>query len=672
MIRRGVVFSWACACALALVLSSCGPAEGEPPSAPGGSGAEGGSGGEPIGTGGTGGVGGEGGAGGTGGSGGGDRPVVYGFEPPGGTGRGFRLRVVGKNFARLASENSVLFAAREGAEVPTLQSVGLSADPEGGWFEVDVPWQAHSGPTRVLSRGVTLEGPYFTVTDDALPPSVTRVSPEVITQAEGEVRLTIEGKNFYVGRTVVYLGDAELEVDESASSSTTLAAIVPAAIANVPGTYQLRVETPPPGGGKSALVPISVVEALRLVGVRAVAPDRLIVQFNRAVARNPASDPDNFQIEGVPNAVWSASRRMSNPAEVELRLRAGLESGQTYVLVVSTKVVAQDGATLANTKMEFVAWKPELQLLGAFGGYDCGNDGFADPTGVVLAQGSVYVVEREGNQVQVVGLDGDLLGFFGHDGTAFGFHEEGEATGCGGGGPTPGLLAPVGGVGVTTSGEVFVADSGNGRILELQSEGARVVVEGLEAPTALLGVIAGRGLAVTHGPGTIATYDAATGALTWSYGGAPGSGRGQLDFRMDEGGVPALARMEGGFSDYILLVEPGNHRVSRFTAGSFEARGSIGRGAGDFFDDATGEAGTDPGSFTGPAGIAIDSDRGIFVVDSQGGASGGGRLQRFTSSGVFQWSVDLGYVPGGLAIDPSQRHLWISNRTEHKLMKYAY
>lgn len=671
MSRRIIRLSWVCA--LVLWLASCGTGPTEPPGGSGGSGAAGGSGGSAGGDGGSGGDGGEGGgAGGTGGSGGDDRPQVHGFEPPGGTGRGFRLRVVGKNFARLASDNLVLFSAREGAEVPTLQSVGLLAAEDGTWFEVDVPWQAHSGPTRIVSRGITLEGPRFTVTDDALPLVVSRYSPEVVTRTDRDVTLTIEGKNFYLGRTAVFLDELQLEVDESVSSPTTLVAKIPAAVANAEGTYMLRVETPPPGGGKWGPKPLVVVGPLRLLSVEATAADRLLLRFDRAVARRPASDPDNFGIEGVPNAVWGAQRRQGSPNEVVLSLRQGLAAGETYVLVVSTKVVAEDGAALENGRMEFVAWQPDLPLLGAFGGYDCGNDGFADPTGVVVASGHVYVVEKEGNQVQKLDLDGTFLGYFGHDGAAFGFFEEGEAAGCGDEDPPPGLNAPIGGVAVSIFGEVVVADSGHGRILVLGEDGARTLVEGLEAPVAVLGTIQGRGVAVTNGRGRLETYDVDTGAQTWSQGGTPGSGRGELDFGMDEGGVPALGRIGGGFSDYLLLVEPGNHRVSRYTATSFQARGSVGRGSSGFSSDASGEAGTEPGSFTGPAGIAVDGDRGFFVVDSASDTPGSGRLHYFNSFGSFVWSIELGYVPGGLAIDPARRHLWITNRTDHKLMKYGY
>src|SRR5690606_35107643 len=84
----------------------------------------------------------------------------------------------------------------------------------------------------------------------------------------------------------------------------------------------------------------------------------------------------------------------------------------------------------------------------------------------------------------------------------------------------------------------------------------------------------------------------------------------------EKGRVLLLAFMSGGFSNYYLFVEPGNHRVSRHRANNFHASGSIGQGARDFFDDASGEAGLEPGSFTGPTGVVVDDvDRTLFVID---------------------------------------------------------
>jgi DNA-binding beta-propeller fold protein YncE len=343
------------------------------------------------------------------------------------------------------------------------------------------------------------------------------------------------------------------------------------------------------------------------------------------------------------------------------------------VLVVSTRVVSQEGGALENTRMEFTSWSPDLPLLGEFGGFGCGADGFADPTGVTIAGNYLYVVEREGNQVQVVDRDGNLLGFYGHDGTAFGYHLVGSAAGCGENPPVDsGLARPIGGVVVTSAGAVLVGDSENGRVLALTEEGATTVVDELPVPTVVLGFVTGRGLAVTTGPGRFDIYDLTTQSSVASHGGAPGAGRGQFDFRMDEGGIPSLAFMRSAVSDYYLIVEPCNHRVSRYLAPEFQPRGSIGAGARDFIDDASGEPGLEPGSFTGPTGVVVDADRNLFVIDSASSGSAGGRIQRFSSFGTVVWSIDLDYVPGGIAIDTERRELWITNRTESKLMKYAY
>lgn len=515
------------------------------------------------------------------------------------------MRVLGRNLGRGGPHNVLLFANREGADVPTLEAVGVAASKDGTWFEAVVPMQAHSGPTRVIVDGprgkITVEGPHFTVTDAALAPTVSEYQPKAITKTDRDVDLTITGANFYVGRTAVYLDDTQLEVDESRSDPTTLVATIPSSLTGEVGPHQLRVETPPPGGGVSGPHALPVVEPLRMVSVTATSANRLRVTFDRPVARQPAMDSDNFRIEGISDAIRWSWWSSGNPSVVELDLRRPLEPATEYVLVVSTKVVSQEGGTLENTRMEFTSWYPDVPLHGEFGGFGCGAEGFADPTGITIAGNLLYVVEREGNQVQVVDLEGNLLGFYGHDGNAFGYHEQGTAAGCGDVDPvSDGLDRPTGGVVVTSNGTVLVGDTEKGRVL-------------------------------------------------------------------------SLAFMSGGFSNYYLFVEPGNHRVSRHRANNFQASGSIGQGARDFFDDASGEAGLEPGSFTGPTGVVVDDvDRTLFVIDSKSANSTGGRIQSFSSNGSVVWSIDLGYVPGGIAIDSEQRVLWITNRTEHKLMKYGY
>lgn len=671
---RRLLFAWFCAAFVALAACGSEP-EGDPEGTGGGS-ATGGSGGDAPGTGGTGGAGGTGGTGGTGGA--DDLPEVTGFDPPGGTGRGFRVRVLGRNLGRGGPQNVLLFANREGADVPTLEAVGVAASKDGTWFEAVVPMQAHSGPTRVIVDGprgkITVEGPHFTVTDAALAPTVSEYQPKAITKTDRDVDLTITGANFYVGRTAVYLDDTQLEVDESRSDPTTLVATIPSSLTGEVGPHQLRVETPPPGGGVSGPHALPVVEPLRMVSVTATSANRLRVTFDRPVARQPAMDSDNFRIEGISDAIRWSWWSSGNPSGVELDLRRPLEPATDYVLVVSTKVVSQEGGTLENTRMEFTSWYPDVPLHGEFGGFGCGAEGFADPTGITIAGNLLYVVEREGNQVQVVDLEGNLLGFYGHDGNAFGYHEQGTAAGCGDVDPvSDGLDRPTGGVVVTSNGTVLVGDTEKGRVLSLTAEGATTLVDGLPTPTVLLGFVTGQGLAVTTGPGSFDIFDLATQSSVASHGGEPGTKRGEFDFRMDEGGIPSLAFMSGGFSNYYLFVEPGNHRVSRHRANNFQASGSIGQGARDFFDDASGEAGLEPGSFTGPTGVVVDDvDRTLFVIDSESANSTGGRIQSFSSNGSVVWSIDLGYVPGGIAIDSEQRVLWITNRTEHKLMKYGY
>src|SRR5690606_30535781 len=127
-------------------------------------------------------------------------------------------------------------------------------------------------------------------------------------------------------------------------------------------------------------------------------------------------------------------------------------------------------------------------------------------TGIAIAGDRLYVVERGGNQVQALSLEGSFLGFFGDDGTSFGYHTTGEEPGCAGGTPGPDALSgPLGTPVVTSSGVVLVGDTENGRLLAFTDAGVDVVVDELPTPTVLMGLVdrglGNRGVAVTTGPG---------------------------------------------------------------------------------------------------------------------------------------------------------------------------
>lgn len=331
--------------ALAFVVGACGD---ETPSNP--SDGEGGSG-----------VGGSGGDVGTGGAGGEGGPVVTGFVPER-AGPGTRIRVEGANLSSSAPRNSVYFAATEGSTQPTLQSKGVAADPDGTWFQVDVPMNAKSGPTLVTvetEKGtVTVSGPDFVVTDDKLPPVVNSVNPSLITADSKDVRITITGTGFYPEVTKLHLnelGQAEEEhpIDWSASNMTRVVFTLPASMAERIAHYVAKLVTPPPGGGQSIPHSIQVVAPLNLIEAEAVAKRQIRATFDQPVSRVTRS---TFRILDVRNGVTNAvivHGSGGRQVDVILNEKRTWQAGETYTLQASASLTTSEGGEIRNREVTF-------------------------------------------------------------------------------------------------------------------------------------------------------------------------------------------------------------------------------------------------------------------------------------------------------------------------------
>lgn len=231
--------------------------------------------------------------------------------------------------------------------------------------------------------------------------------------------------------------------------------------------------------------------------------------------------------------------------------------------------------------------------------------------------------------------------------------------GFGGAGSDPGQLSRPGDVGFTASGQLWVADTGNGRLERFTRSGALAqVVGGFVSPT---------GLAV--GPDD-AVYVADAGAEkvvrlladgsvdpAFAQGTWPGvrdvavDPRGETAYVVDTGGRlqsvdpvsgAALAVIEQGLngptgvavdaSGAIAVVEQAANDVLVRTADGGRAR--------------FGAAGADTGSFNGPTGVAFDPYGLVVVADT-----GNGRLQRFTQTGSLVDAIGGLGAPVGVASD---------------------
>jgi DNA-binding beta-propeller fold protein YncE len=191
-----------------------------------------------------------------------------------------------------------------------------------------------------------------------------------------------------------------------------------------------------------------------------------------------------------------------------------------------------------------------------------GNGEFNDPRGLATdAQGNLYVADHGNNRIQKLFRNGAFLARFGRNG----------------GGGTRGLgngeFNNPRGVAVDRGGNIYVADKNNNRIQKLDA--------------------AGRFL------------------TTWGRNGGDGSsGTGNGEFR-----APYSVSVDR--SGIVYVADTANNRVQAFTAnGAFLFR--FGRNGGD------GSAGSAPGEFRAPYGVAADCRGNVYVSDEDNS-----RIQKF-------------------------------------------
>lgn len=203
----------------------------------------------------------------------------------------------------------------------------------------------------------------------------------------------------------------------------------------------------------------------------------------------------------------------------------------------------------------------------------------------------------------------------------------------GGLGSGPGQLAPgAGGVALSPSGRIYVADTGNHRIQSFAPGGAPAgtfagLGDGVARLNRPVGVaVDGTGrVYVSEADGDRLHRFAADGAPLGTSGGH-GSGPGRLD---DPRGV-AIA---GDGS--ILVVDGTNARVQVFAP----TGGHLG---------GWGARGTGPGQFTDPDGIAVAPGGDVYVTDRAAG-----RVQRFSATGTFLGAFDGAGTTAGELVAPT-------------------
>ena len=227
--------------------------------------------------------------------------------------------------------------------------------------------------------------------------------------------------------------------------------------------------------------------------------------------------------------------------------------------------------------------------------------------------------------------------------------------------PTNGTFNTPNRAATDASGNVYVTDSGNGRIQEFNSTGtyqsqfgALGSGNGQFLPLSALGIAvdsAGNSYVVDKLGSRVEKFNS-SGTFVTAWGGT-GTNNGQF-------ATPSGIATDG--SGNVYVVDTGNSRIQEFdSSGNFITKwGTV--GAGD-------------GQFTTPSGVAVDSTGDVYVADS-----GNSRIQKFDSSGNFitKWgTVGTGdgqfgpsaTVPLDIAIGPSD-NVVVVDATNNRVEKF--
>lgn len=208
---------------------------------------------------------------------------------------------------------------------------------------------------------------------------------------------------------------------------------------------------------------------------------------------------------------------------------------------------------------------------------------------------------------------------------------------------------------VDESGNLYVADTGNSRVLKFDTSGEFVSILGsngsangqFNAPTGITIDSSGNIYVLDAGNNRVQKFNN-QGIFDIKWGTA-GSGTGQFNFA----GEPAQIALDG--SNNVYVVDSGNNRVQKFSStGTYVSH--IGNG------------GSGNGQFSLPTGIDIDADGNIYVVDTQHHRvekfdANGNYLLQFGSLGTSNGQLEF---PVGVTID-SKGNVFVADQNHHRI-----
>ncbi|MBA5871001.1 MAG: hypothetical protein GDA68_13550 [Nitrospira sp. CR2.1] len=169
-------------------------------------------------------------------------------------------------------------------------------------------------------------------------PLLTTLSPTSLPSGSPATTLTLTGQRFVAGATVQF-GTTTLAA--TLVSATQLSAVIPAAALTSQGTVPVAVTNPPPGGGLSNSVPVTIVNGpppLEPIGNRTV-PLGQTLSFT-VTATDPDGDPVMFAVTPLP-----LPPHMTFNSETG---RFTFTPDATQVGTLSLTFLASDGATSSS------------------------------------------------------------------------------------------------------------------------------------------------------------------------------------------------------------------------------------------------------------------------------------------------------------------------------------
>jgi subtilisin family serine protease/sugar lactone lactonase YvrE len=209
------------------------------------------------------------------------------------------------------------------------------------------------------------------------------------------------------------------------------------------------------------------------------------------------------------------------------------------------------------------------------------------------------------------------------------------------------------GVAIDAGGNVWVADTGNGRIQKFNSKGEYLTQFGS------LGSANGK----LNNPTEVAIDPEGDLWVLDLYNhrvqrfNSKGEYLSKIDFEAVEEETP-IADIAIGPEGNLFIVDPINHRVQKFSS------------KGEFLSQ-FGSSGSGNGKFSAPEGVAIDAGGNVWVADT-----GNGRIQKFNSKGEYltqfgSYGSGSGKfnTPKDIAVDASG-NVWVADSGNHRVQKF--